>query len=303
MKTINIKLIRIDGGTQQRVSIDQDAVSEYAEAIDDGAEFPPVLVYFDGVDYWLVDGFHRYWAHMRLGRASIKVDDEPGTLEDAQLRSVGVNDKHGLRLTNADKRKKVTFLLASPKWSAWSDREVARKCGVGHTLVSVIRASLSAPDSEEAPAQRTYTTKHGTTATMNTGAIGRSNDDEAAAGRGTVDPAPPPPAAAPAPTLEAAAPAAAPAAPPPLEELPEADHIPSAGEIDESQATEEADREALNLLLEADDKLAAAHAKLVQQGALIRILEGRIVGLTNEAAQAVRLALHWRGKFERSGKA
>jgi hypothetical protein len=29
--------------------------------------FPPVVVYFDGTDYWLADGFHRLAAWERIG--------------------------------------------------------------------------------------------------------------------------------------------------------------------------------------------------------------------------------------------
>ncbi len=59
MKSINIKSIRVDGGTQSRVEINNDIVSEYAALIKDGAEFPPVVVFNDGADNWLADGFHR----------------------------------------------------------------------------------------------------------------------------------------------------------------------------------------------------------------------------------------------------
>ena len=38
MKTINIKTIRIDGGTQSRVEINNEIVTDYAEAIKAGAD-------------------------------------------------------------------------------------------------------------------------------------------------------------------------------------------------------------------------------------------------------------------------
>lgn len=41
-KKLNVGDIRIDGGTQPRTEIDDALVSEYAEAMADGVEFPPV---------------------------------------------------------------------------------------------------------------------------------------------------------------------------------------------------------------------------------------------------------------------
>lgn len=94
-----------------------------------------------------------------------------GTKRDAILHSVGANTDHGLRRTNPDKRQAVMVLLKDEEWAQWSDREIARRCHVHNSFVSKIRASLSTRDSEKTapqPATRTYTTKHGTKATMNT---------------------------------------------------------------------------------------------------------------------------------------
>lgn len=78
-----------------------------------------------------------------------------------------------------------------------------------------------------------------------------------------------------------------------------ADSGPSAAEIAETEAAAATDAETVRLLLESDDKLAALAEKCKQQAAQIRMLEGRVRGLTNEAGQAVRLAKQWRTKCER----
>jgi hypothetical protein len=72
--------------------------------------------------------------------------------------------------TNDDKRRTVLTLLNDEEWSVWSDRDIARKCGVTHSFVSKLRDPLVTVTSDD----RTYTTKHGTTATVNTAAIGRA---------------------------------------------------------------------------------------------------------------------------------
>jgi hypothetical protein len=63
-------------------------------------------------------------------------------------------------------------LLNDPEWSQWSDREIARRCGVHHELVGRLRSSLAETASETAT--RTFTTKHGTPAIMDVSRIGRS---------------------------------------------------------------------------------------------------------------------------------
>ena len=85
MKKINIKTIRIDGGTQSRVEINNEIVTEYAEAIKAVAEFPAVVVFNDGADSWLADGFHRFHAHNQAGKTSISADVRTGTARDAVL--------------------------------------------------------------------------------------------------------------------------------------------------------------------------------------------------------------------------
>lgn len=139
MKKLNLNAIRIDGGTQSRVEIHTEVASEYADAIKGGAEFPPVVVFHDGADYWLADGFHRYHAHKQAGKASISAEVKTGTQRDAVLYSLGANCAHGLRRSNADKRKAVAAMLADAEWSQWSDRKIAEACGVSHPFVSAMR--------------------------------------------------------------------------------------------------------------------------------------------------------------------
>lgn len=139
MKKLNLNTIRIDGGTQSRVEINMEAVADYAEALKVGIEFPPIVVFHDGADYWLADGFHRYHSHKQAGKASINADVLQGTVRDAILYSLGANRAHGLRMTNADKRKAVQTLLADAEWVAWSDRKIAEACGVTHPFVAHLR--------------------------------------------------------------------------------------------------------------------------------------------------------------------
>lgn len=177
MKTINIKTIRIDGGTQSRVEINQGIVAEYAEAIKTGAEFPAVVVFNDGVDNWLADGFHRFHAHNQAEKTSISVDVRQGTARDAILFSLGANGSHGLRRTNADKRKAVMTLLQDFDWSEMSSNAMAKTCGVSHTFVDSVRSSILQPLQDSAPETRKVE-RNGTVYEQKISNIGRSAREE-----------------------------------------------------------------------------------------------------------------------------
>ena len=139
MSLMDLNRISIDGGTQTRVALNEPAVAEYADALREGVKLPPVVVFFDGSAHWLADGFHRFFAHKAARKASINVDIREGSRRDAVLYSVGANATHGLRRTNEDKRRAVKTMLDDSEWSQWSDREIARQCGVSNNFVSTIR--------------------------------------------------------------------------------------------------------------------------------------------------------------------
>lgn len=140
-KVMNIGALVLDAELQSRTEINEAMVSEFVEDIKLGDEFPPVLVYFCGISYYLTDGFHRYHAHKRAEKVSILCEVVNGTRRDAILHSVGVNDKHGKRRTDADKLKGVMTLLNDIEWSGWSNAEIARKCKVSPTFVANLRRS------------------------------------------------------------------------------------------------------------------------------------------------------------------
>ena len=59
--TIPLERIKTDGGTQMRATLDPDTVQEYLDGMQPvgWGDFPAVVVYYDGKDDWLADGFHR----------------------------------------------------------------------------------------------------------------------------------------------------------------------------------------------------------------------------------------------------
>lgn len=142
---MKLNQLTIDGGTQSRVKIIQEAVDEYAEALKGGSRFPPVLVYYDGIKYYLTDGFHRYFAHQKAGIRDIEVQIVNGTLRDAILRSFSVNAENGRHRSNEDKRNAVQAMLDDFEWQFWNSVEIAKACRVSVTLVETMRGGVK-PD-------------------------------------------------------------------------------------------------------------------------------------------------------------
>jgi len=115
-------------------------VGEFADAIRNGTDFPPVDLFFDDDGkYWPGDGHYRIAATELAGRGDILARVRPGGKREAILFGCGANATHGLRRTNRDKRKAVLTLLADPIWSNWSNREVARRCGVVEAYVRKLK--------------------------------------------------------------------------------------------------------------------------------------------------------------------
>jgi uncharacterized ParB-like nuclease family protein len=155
MKKLKLAEIRIDAGTQTRAVLNEDTIADYAEAMTEGAKFPPVVVFTDGcrdgqavesVSYLLADGFHRLRAADRCGWKEIEADIRKGTLLDALRYSLGANTVHGLRRSNADKRRCVEIALR--EFAKLSDRALAAMCGVSNNFVGEVRKDqLSSDDS------------------------------------------------------------------------------------------------------------------------------------------------------------
>jgi len=168
--------IRMDTEIQPREENNEAVIREYAEAMRGGAKFPPVVVFNDGDNHWLADGFHRVLAAKEAGLKKIDAEVREGTSRDAILYAVGANATHGLRRTNADKRKVVETLLKDEEWRGWSDREIAKKCLVSHEFVRKMRADIC---------QQTTDNEAGSLSTVDSG-FGNPDSRKCADGR-TID--------------------------------------------------------------------------------------------------------------------
>ncbi len=151
-KFLGLDAIRIDGGTQMRAAIDADTVAEYAAAWKAKATFPALVVFFDGTDTWLADGFHRYHGARAAELNAVPVDIRPGTQREAQHFAAKANQTHGLKRTNACKRRSVCWYLNDKTCVEWSDNKIAEDAGVSQNFVSEVRKQLTSDVSSPAAA-------------------------------------------------------------------------------------------------------------------------------------------------------
>ena len=168
MKKLNLLNIRTDGGTQPRLELDQNLVKEYAEVMREGVVFPPVEVFHDGSEYWLVDGFHRYFGYKANGLTSIEAIVHTGTLREAQFYAWKANNKHGNRLKPEDIRAIIRIMLTDEEYSKWSNNHIAKELDISSMTVGRVRVAMQEDSKTPAQTTVTYVDKHGNTTTMKT---------------------------------------------------------------------------------------------------------------------------------------
>jgi hypothetical protein len=140
MPTIKISDIDIEASVQVRARIDLDTVADYADHIRaKKPPLPPIVVF--GPDsrgkFFLSEGWHRLKAHQAAGRDGIAATIKDGGWREALENALGSNAAHGLRRTNADKRRAVE--LAFKHFDKMADTVVAEKCGVSRNFVFEVR--------------------------------------------------------------------------------------------------------------------------------------------------------------------
>ena len=159
-RTISIDLINLEG-CQSRAATNNETVHDYAEKWEEGVAFPPVDLFHDGAEYFPGDGIHRILGAIEAGLDEVPAVVHKGGQRAARLFAAAANQTHGLKRTNADKRKAVQIVLElEPKWS---NRKIADHCGVSDMLVGDVRDQVqdSCTSNERIGADgKTYKLKH-----------------------------------------------------------------------------------------------------------------------------------------------
>ena len=253
MSKVKLNDIRIDGGTQGRVVIDQKHVYYIVEMMKEGYEFDLIDANFDGVTYWLVNGFHRYHAYKLMGIKEVTIKYVPGTQAEAVIRSYGVNARHGLPRTPADKKKIVEDALANPDLQGKSNYEIAKICVVSQPFVAGVRDLEKKKKQKEAKEKNIKKKAEELNAQETTNPISSEK-----------------------PTFQD-----------PIN--PHAGAAPEESEIKAAEMALQADQEMMYKMLESDDALATAHAEITRLNLAYAQLDLRFKGLMNEKNEAVKM--------------
>lgn len=134
---VALSAIQPDKATQIRAEINHAIMLEYAEAMAMGTRFPRIDLFPEGDHYLIGDGWHRFLAYQRNGDVTVEANVHDGGRIEAIKFALGANARHGLKRTNADKRRAVEIALK--EFSDMSDRAIAEMCGVSHVFVSSVR--------------------------------------------------------------------------------------------------------------------------------------------------------------------
>jgi hypothetical protein len=146
-RMVPVKDLLLSKTFQPRSGLDEETIEEYAEEIKSG-DFPCIEVVVVDDKMYVVDGFHRVEAAREAKLKDIRAIVRKGSKHLAQWMAASSNRKHGLRRTNADKRRAVKMALqAAPDASL---REIAEHCGVSHELVRLVK-DPPAQDKPKAP--------------------------------------------------------------------------------------------------------------------------------------------------------
>ena len=130
-----------DAGTLVRANANPHVVREYAVAMEGGATFPPISVFYDGTNLYLADGLHRLTASIQTGRVEIPAEMHSGTAKDALWFGLGANRNHGLRLSAGDKKRAI--VKAVQEFPEKSQTLIAEHVGCAQSYVNRIRKCVS----------------------------------------------------------------------------------------------------------------------------------------------------------------
>jgi hypothetical protein len=144
MQLIKLSDVAADDDLQPRVKIDAEVVDEYASSMRHGESFPPIIVFRDGEKNWLADGYHRYYAAKKAGLDCLAAEFRTGTKTDALKFALSANSTHGLKRSQADKKRAV--LVAISEFGDLSNREIAKLVNVDDKTIGKYREKMVIAD-------------------------------------------------------------------------------------------------------------------------------------------------------------
>lgn len=141
------ELVLLPKRTFRSVETDAATVAEYAGLMEQGVEFPPLLIAEVGKakNRVLVGGFHRLAAATKAKVKTMAVDVAPcRTTFDAELLAFTDNVDHGLNYTAEERRQAILAILQTPTGKKLSNAAAAKKLGVSDMSIKRYRDAIGA---------------------------------------------------------------------------------------------------------------------------------------------------------------
>jgi hypothetical protein len=136
-QAVRVAISELSPGYSPRVlGENAEHVRILAEAAD---VLPPILVH--RATMRVIDGMHRLRAAIERGQSEILVEYFDGSEEEAFVRAVRDNVRHGFPLSRVDRENAVLRLLRSHE--DWSNRAVAAVTGLSAPTVGAIRRRMT----------------------------------------------------------------------------------------------------------------------------------------------------------------
>lgn len=142
VQLVDMSSITRDSKFQVRNQLDRKLVRQYATAMSNGADFPPIHLAKVKDALIIVDGWHRHAALHSLGQSEIHAKVTPMTQDEALRASALANTQHGKPLKPAERRNVFKNFIRGkghkkPNGSLMTYREISEALGghVGHTTI------------------------------------------------------------------------------------------------------------------------------------------------------------------------
>lgn len=140
---IAIKEIRLDSMLRLREFPNPEAVESWRKAFAMKAEVAPVVVFYDGLSYWLADGFSRIEAAKLEKASTIPFQKNLGTEADAFLFAIKKNPERPIKYLQWDNLGRlIWYALKNDFLRQKSDSEIAILLGVDRRAVERSRKRI-----------------------------------------------------------------------------------------------------------------------------------------------------------------
>jgi hypothetical protein len=132
--------VKLDWRAQPRDHVNEDVAAQYGELMREGQwdyarSTGPIVVFFDGADHWLADGFHRLFGAKHAGIAEVLCEVRQGSLRDAQWHSFSANALHGYPRGSKDIERILRRIFEDEEWADRPVRDIAEHTGIKKSTV------------------------------------------------------------------------------------------------------------------------------------------------------------------------